>query len=120
MDNQDAELDHLTVTEDSGLTRTGLFGFQNLEILVAIMGLIGSACILFLLNLPGINKFFVLVVAPVPLGVCVLFVILFMHNKPPHHFMDVIDGAINHQFPGRNGEDENGVTLSASSNIASR
>ena len=51
MNNQDAELDHLTVTEDSGLTRAGFFGFQNLEILVAIMGLIGTACILFLLNL---------------------------------------------------------------------
>lgn len=57
-------LDYLTVVEDSGLTRAGIFGFQNMEILVAFLGLIGTACILFLLNLPGINKFLVMVVAP--------------------------------------------------------
>lgn len=91
----DTELDYLTVTEDSGLTRAGFLGFQNMEILVAIMGLIGSACILFMLNLPGVNQFFVLVVAPVPLALCILFVVLFMHNKPPHHFVDVIDGVVN-------------------------
>lgn len=87
-------LDYLTVVEDSGLTRAGIFGFQNMEILVAFLGLIGTACILFLLNLPGINKFLVMVVAPVPLCSCILFVIFFMHNKPPHHVMDLVDGAI--------------------------
>ena len=94
MNNQDTELDYLSVTEDSGLTRAGFLGFQNMEILVALMGLVGTASILFLLNLPGVNKFFILVVAPVPFCLCILFVILFMHNKPPHHFSDVIDGAI--------------------------
>ena len=89
------ELNYLTVTEDSGLTRAGFLGFKNMEILVAIMGLIGTACILFMLNLPGISPIFVLVVAPLPFCVCVLFVVLFMHNKPPHHFTDFVDGVIN-------------------------